>query len=119
MAIAARPAAGWVGASIHNARELQRCAQLGIDFAAAGPVRPTTTHPGQPALGWDAFGALIESTALPIYAIGGLGPGDLPDALRHGAHGVALLTAAWSDQPLGRAGSSGAPASSAVAPGIE
>jgi 8-oxo-dGTP diphosphatase len=118
--IRARPAATWVGASIHDTQELQRCAELGIDFAVAGPVHPTTTHPGQPALGWNAFAALIESTAVPIYAIGGLQPGDLPAAVQRGAHGVALLTAAWTGQPFGRAGSSGAaPVSSAIAPGIE
>jgi 8-oxo-dGTP diphosphatase len=83
-------------------------------------VHPTTTHPGQPALGWNAFAALIESTAVPIYAIGGLQPGDLPAAVQRGAHGVALLTAAWTGQPLGRVGSSGAASvSSAIAPGIE
>jgi 8-oxo-dGTP diphosphatase len=120
MKIAARPAADWVGASIHDARELARCGELDLDLAVAGPVRPTTTHPGQAAMGWAAFSELVETTAVPVYAIGGMNPGDLPAAMQCGGHGVALLTAAWRDQAFVRAGSSGlASASSAVAPEIE
>lgn len=120
MRISARPAAGWVGASVHNAEELRRCAELGVDFSVAGPVRPTATHPGRPALGWDAFSTLIETSAVPVYAIGGLSEADLAAAVQCGAHGVALLSAAWKDQPFPRAGSSDAgAATSAVGPGIE
>jgi 8-oxo-dGTP diphosphatase len=94
----ARPELAWVAASVHSAQELRRSADLGLDFAVAGPVRPTPSHPGQPALGWTAFTELVAATALPVYAIGGMSPRDLQSAMRSGAHGVALLSAAWSDQ---------------------
>lgn len=120
MRISTRPALARVGASVHSARELERCGELDIDFAVAGPVRPTPTHAGQPALGWDAFAALVESTPVPVYAIGGMDPRDLPATMIRGAHGVALLTAAWEDQAFERFGLSGVvSASSAVAPEIE
>jgi 8-oxo-dGTP diphosphatase len=118
--ISARPALTWVGASTHSEWELERCGELDLDFAVTGPVHQTTTHPGQPALGWAAFRTRVESTAVPVYAIGGMAPGDLSAAMANGAHGLALLTAAWKDQAFARAGSSGvAPASSALAPEIE
>lgn len=91
----ARPALHWVAASTHSAGELRRCTELGLDFAVAGPVKPTPSHPGQPVLGWAAFAELISATALPVYAIGGMNPGDLKTAMHCGAHGVAFLSAAW------------------------
>ncbi|MBS3935789.1 MAG: thiamine phosphate synthase, partial [Sulfuritalea sp.] len=33
---------------------------------------------------------------LPVYAIGGLSPADLPEALAAGAQGIAAIRAAWS-----------------------
>ena len=95
--LGARPALAWVAGSIHSAIELRRCAEIGLDFAVAGPVRPTPSHPGQPALGWVAFADLVAATALPVYAIGGMKRGDLQSAMRSGAHGVALLSSAWRD----------------------
>ena len=68
---------------------------LGCDFVVLGAVKPTATHPGQPGIGWDAFARLRECTSLPIYAIGGLGGGDLDDARRHGAQGVAGIRSFW------------------------
>ena len=54
-----------------------------------------TLHPGSAPLGWERFEALARDRAMPIYAIGGLARRDLPEARRRGAHGVALLGAAF------------------------
>ena len=37
----------------------------------------------------------IAATPLPVYALGGLGAGDLAAAEAAGAHGVAAMRAAW------------------------
>jgi 8-oxo-dGTP diphosphatase len=42
----------------------------------------------------------VEGTAIPVYAIGGLGSGDLPEATRNGAHGIAMIGGAWANQNL-------------------
>jgi 8-oxo-dGTP diphosphatase len=60
-----------------------------------GPVKPTASHPGVAALGWERFGALAQGRPMPVYAVGGLTRADLPVARRHGALGVALLGAAF------------------------
>lgn len=91
-----RPAGGLAAASCHNANELQRAARLGLDFAVLGAVLPTLSHPGQPAIGWPAFEALVDESSLPVYAIGGLTLADLPAAWSHGAHGVAMIRGAWA-----------------------
>ncbi len=91
----ARPPEPLVGASCHTRAELEKAAALGLDYAVAGPVKPTASHPGAPGIGWDAFAVLVQGLPLPVYAIGGLVRGDLAEARRHGAHGVALRSAAF------------------------
>ena len=95
MAATARPAGRIVGASCHDAREIAQAAALGLDYVVVGPVKPTASHPGAAPLGWDAFAALVKGCPLPAYAIGGLSRADLAEAKRHGAHGVALRSAAF------------------------
>lgn len=96
MRLEARPAAALVGASCHDARELAHAVALGVDFVVVGPVKPTPTHAGAQALGWQRFGELVSGCPLPVYAIGGLKREDLPDAWSAGAHGIAAIRAAWS-----------------------
>lgn len=85
-----------LAASCHDGEELRLAAQLDCDFAVLGPVEPTASHPGRPALGWSAFAALLKDTPLPVYALGGLSGADLPQALLAGAQGVAAIRAAWA-----------------------
>jgi 8-oxo-dGTP diphosphatase len=84
-----------VSASCHDASELARAAALGVGVALLGPVAATATHPGAAALGWPGFSALRAGSALPIYALGGLGAADLAEARRHGAQGVAAIRGLW------------------------
>ena len=86
-----------VGASCHDLADLRQAQALGCDFAVLGPLQETASHPGAPTLGWDGFVALREQVALPIYAIGGLAPDDLPVARGHGAQGVAAIRGLWPD----------------------
>jgi 8-oxo-dGTP diphosphatase len=95
MAAAARPAALLVGASCHDADQLDRAAALGLDYAVLGAVHPTASHPGVAPLGWERFAELARDRPMPIYAIGGLTRADLAEARARGAHGVALLSAAF------------------------
>ncbi|MBE0619156.1 MAG: Nudix family hydrolase [Burkholderiales bacterium] len=90
-----RPALDWCAASCHNAAELARAAQLGIDFAVLGPVQATPTHPDAQALGWEGFGALVRGATLPVFALGGIAPGELETARRCGAHGIAMIRGSW------------------------
>jgi 8-oxo-dGTP diphosphatase len=96
-ALSVRPAARWVAASVHDRRELQHAQTLNLDFAVAGAVNRTATHPQAVPLGWDGFERLVADTALPVYALGGLRAADCRKAQCRGAHGVALLSAAWSE----------------------
>ncbi|MEO6518772.1 MAG: Nudix family hydrolase [Pseudoxanthomonas sp.] len=85
-----------VGASCHNVVDLQRAQALACDFAVLGSVLPSASHPGENTLGWDAFATLRELVSLPLYAIGGLSPQDLPQARQHGAQGIAAIRSLWN-----------------------
>lgn len=93
--IAARPAVELCAASCHSIEELQRAEILGCDLAVLSPVLPTLSHPGAPHLGWETFAAIAAGSSIPVFALGGLQPGDMQTAWRHGAHGIALLRQAW------------------------
>ena len=90
-----RPPGTLVGASCHDERELDHAGMIGVDYAVVGAVKRTSSHPEASPMGWDRFAALVRGRAMPVYAIGGLTRGDLAEARRHGAHGVALLSAAF------------------------
>ena len=84
-----------VAASCHTVEDLRSAQDLGCDFVVVGSLKPTPSHPGEPGIGWDAFARLRETVSLPMYAIGGLGSADLPEARRHGAQGIAAIRAWW------------------------
>ncbi len=90
------PQQRWCLASTHDAQQLAQARRAGMDAAVLAPVQPTRSHPGTAALGWPRFGTLTGSAGLPVYALGGLGPDDLPNARDHGAIGVAGISAYWS-----------------------
>ena len=109
----ARPEGDWVGASCHTRAELEHAAALGLDYALLGAVQPTASHPGQPALGWARFAQAVGELPLPVFALGGVGPGDMQEARARGAHGIAALRAAWAlDQSFSRDAEGASPATS-------
>jgi 8-oxo-dGTP diphosphatase len=95
MQLAQKPADLLVGASIHNPAELAQAERLDCDFAVLGPVQATRTHPEALPLGWEGYLRIAGAATLPVFALGGLRPADATAAYAHGAHGIAMLRAAW------------------------
>jgi 8-oxo-dGTP diphosphatase len=91
-----RPDFPLVAASCHRREELDHAAVLGLDFVVVGPVQRTRSHPEAAPLGWAKFASLVDGTALPAYAIGGLRAADLEEGMRNGAHGIAMIDGAWA-----------------------
>lgn len=96
MSLRERPQGILAAASCHDAAELERAMALEMDFAVLGPVRPTASHPGARTLGWDGFARLALGASIPVYAIGGVQRADLETAWRAGAHGLAMISGAWT-----------------------
>lgn len=96
MALSTRPDLPLVAASCHDARELAQAAGLGLDFVVLGPIKETSSHPGQPGMGWNTFARLVADYPLPVYALGGLAATDKEAAWQAGAHGISAIRAAWA-----------------------
>ena len=90
MRLDTRPKDALVAASCHTRAELERAMQLELDFAVLGPVGDKA------AIGWEGFRELAADSSIPVYAIGGLSLADREAAWRAGAHGVAMIRAAWA-----------------------
>ena len=83
-----------IAASTHSLEEAQEAERNGADFVVFGPVyfTPSKASYGAPQ-GLAALKKIVEKTALPVYAIGGLKAGNILEAKRTGIRGVALISA--------------------------
>jgi thiamine-phosphate pyrophosphorylase len=85
------PRPALVGRSCHSAAELAQARAEGCDWAFLSPVFPTASKPGYgPALGVEGL-ARLGPLGPPVYALGGVGPADVPALLAAGAAGVAVM----------------------------
>jgi 8-oxo-dGTP diphosphatase len=90
-----------VGASCHDAEGLRRASACGLDYVILGPVQATPSHPQADLLGWDQFKQLVLRSTLPVYAIGGMLPQNLPQVRDLGGHGIAAMRGLWEAQASG------------------
>ena len=82
--------------SCRNNIELEQAESLNCDFALLSAVKETTSYPGRPVQGWFQFNNVTSQARLPVFALGGVKPGDLTVARYQGAVGVAGTTYFWS-----------------------
>lgn len=83
-----------IGASIHSLEELSDAEKDGADFVLFGPVYFTASKAsfGSPQ-GLAALRNIVETSALPVYAIGGI-TGENTSAVKNlGVRGIALIAA--------------------------
>lgn len=90
-----RPDGDLFSASCHNTSELQKAMSLKTDFVLLSPVQKTASHPEMAALGWHQFSTMIEAVNIPVFALGGVSPGDIKTAHQFGAQGIAAISALW------------------------
>jgi len=85
--------------SVHSAAELEAAraaAGPGLAFAVCGPVRDTPSKRQYgPPIGFDGLSKAAR-LGVPVLALGGIEPSDVPAALRAGAAGVACIRAILS-----------------------
>jgi thiamine-phosphate pyrophosphorylase len=83
-----------IGASIHSLEELAEAQKGGADFVLFGPVyfTPTKASFGAPQ-GLAALQNIVENSALPVYAIGGITNENTNAVKNLGVRGIALIAA--------------------------
>lgn len=87
----------WIAASCHTMQDLQHAQAIGADFAVLSPVMPTQSHPDAEPLGWERFAQMVESSTIPVYALGGMHNDMLQQAWGSGAQGIAGIRGLWSN----------------------
>lgn len=83
-----------IGGSAATLDEGRKCLSEGADYVGFGPVYPTSSKDDAgPVSGIDILKQVVEIIPLPIIAIGGVGAENIPDVMRTGAHGIAVISA--------------------------
>jgi thiamine-phosphate diphosphorylase len=85
----------WIGASVHEPGRARTAEAEGADYLLVGTLFATPSHPNRSGGGLGLLAEMLESSELPLVAIGGVTP-DRARALREaGAYGVAVLSGVW------------------------
>ncbi len=93
-----------IGLSAHGGDALAGPAVAGADYMTLSPMRPTGSKPGYgPALGATGVANAVARAALPVVALGGIVPVDIPAYLRAGAAGVAVMGGVMGAEHVGAA----------------
>jgi len=85
-----------IGGTANTLEDVKRHWESGANYIGCGPFRFTTTKKGlSPILGLDGYRQIVEGMKslgidLPIVAIGGITPEDIPDIMSTGITGIAL-----------------------------
>jgi thiamine-phosphate pyrophosphorylase len=83
-----------IGASVHALAEAREAEAEGADFIVFGPVYDTASKRAYgPPQGLAALEAVCAATGRPVLAVGGITPARVPEILRCGAAGVAVIGA--------------------------
>jgi thiamine-phosphate pyrophosphorylase len=81
-----------LGVSARTLDRLRSAEQARADYVGVGALRSTTTKPDAKVLGLEGMRSLIDATRLPVVAIGGVLPRDVPALKRAGAAGIAVMS---------------------------
>ncbi|MCW5560157.1 MAG: thiamine phosphate synthase, partial [Verrucomicrobiae bacterium] len=82
-----------IGLSSHAPDQATRAVQGGADYVAIGPVFPTGTKPGRPAVTLEYVRWAAANLRVPWFAIGGLSPANLDSVLEAGATRICVVSA--------------------------
>ena len=83
-----------IGGSAVTLDEARKCLSEGAGYVGFGPVYPTSSKDDAgPVSGIDILKQVVEVIPLPIIAIGGVSAENIPDVMRAGAHGIAVISA--------------------------
>jgi len=83
------------GRSTHSREQARAALAEGFDYIGFGPLFPTPTKLGRPAIGLDSLAAVEAELgdSIPIFAIGGIVPATLAAVLAAGATRVVVVSA--------------------------
>lgn len=82
-----------IGRSTHSPEQAQAAVAEGADYIGFGPLFPTGTKPGRPAIGLQDIAAVQAQLGdFPMFCIGGINGSTLPAVLAAGARRVVIVS---------------------------
>jgi thiamine-phosphate pyrophosphorylase len=81
-----------IGLSVHSAEEARSVDAALVDYVIAGPIFATASKPGYgPALGAEGLAEIVNSSRVPVIAIGGVTSETLSYCIQAGAASIAVM----------------------------
>src|SRR5438309_7872520 len=84
-----------IGRSTHSLDQARAAMAEGADYIAVGPVFPTPTKAGRPAVGTDLVSAVDDIADRPFVAVGGIDHDNAPAVVEAGARALAVVRAVY------------------------
>jgi len=81
-----------IGKSTHSIEQAVAAAEAGADYIGFGPLFPTPTKAGRPAIGLSDIARVHELVKIPIFCIGGIKLANLPEVIAAGARRVVVVS---------------------------
>lgn len=82
-----------IGRSTHSPEQALAAREEGADYIGFGPLFPTGTKPGRPAIGLQDIATVQQAVGkLPMFCIGGINADTLPQVLAAGARRVVIVS---------------------------
>lgn len=81
-----------IGKSTHSVAQAVAAAEEGADYIGFGPLFPTPTKAGRPAIGLAEIHEVHERVSIPIFCIGGIKLENLGEVIAAGARRVVIVS---------------------------
>lgn len=82
-----------IGRSTHSVEQARQAKAEGADYIGFGPLYPTGTKPGRPAIGLQGIPTVQELAGdMPVFCIGGVNARTLPEVKAAGARRVVVVS---------------------------
>lgn len=85
----------WIGRSTHSLAQARAALAEGFDYIGFGPLFPTPTKAGRPAIGLHDIAVMEREVGsnIPAFCIGGIHPGNLAAVMTAGARRIVMVSA--------------------------
>ncbi len=83
-----------IGTSVHSVEEARQAESEGASWCVVGTVFETPSHPGREPARLGFIEDVTSVLRIPVIAIGGIEPADVPALRKAGAHGIATIRGA-------------------------
>jgi thiamine-phosphate pyrophosphorylase len=84
-----------IGRSTHSLAQAQLAVHEGVDYVAIGPVYPTPTKEGRPAVGTALVSRVSAVMDRPFVAVGGIDHDNAAQVVEAGARAIAVVRAVY------------------------